>query len=154
VSGWNRIHGTQHVVLRFANVYGPRQSPTLEGGVIAIFLDRMAADDETTIFGDGGQTRDFVYVADVVESVLAAGERREGGVYNVGTGVETSVAELHSLCSKVTGSEREPLLAPPRAGDARRSVLDPSHAAAGLGWSARTSLERGIALTWEWLRKD
>jgi UDP-glucose 4-epimerase len=154
VTGWNRIHGTSHVVLRFANVYGPRQSPTLEGGVIAIFLDRMAANEGTTIFGDGGHTRDYVHVADVVEAVLAAGGRREGGVFNVGTGVETSTAELHRICSDVAGSSREPYFGPARPGDARRSVLDPGHATAELGWTARTSLERGIRETWDALRKE
>ncbi len=91
LAGWNRIHGTSHVSLRFANVYGPRQDAGLEGGVVAIFLERLARGDETVIFGDGGQSRDFVYVGDIVAALLAAAGRG-GGPYNVGTGVGTSVS--------------------------------------------------------------
>ena len=153
VEGWGRIHGTGHVVLRFANVYGPRQSPTLEGGVVAIFLDRLAAGEPTVIYGDGTITRDFVHVSDVVAAVLAAAERR-GGTFNVGTGVETSIAELHAVCVEAAGVDREPRFEAPRAGDAARSVLDPSRAAAGLGWRAGMSLDRGIRETWAAMRKE
>ena len=95
---WNRLHGTRHVALRFANVYGPRQLAKLEGGVVAIFTDRLRAGDAVTIFGDGEQTRDYVYVGDVVAAVVAA-IGRDGGVFNVGTGTETSVNELFATCS-------------------------------------------------------
>jgi UDP-glucose 4-epimerase len=148
VDGWNRIHGSGHVVLRFANVYGPRQLPSLEGGVIAIFLERMGNGESTQIFGDGRQTRDFVHVADVVTAVLSAGER-DGGVYNVGTGIETSVTDLHALCASVTGADAEAHYEPARPGDARRSVLDPRRAAVELGWRPTISLEEGIRRTWE-----
>ena len=148
VEGWNRLFGSGHVSLRFANVYGPRQEANLEGGVIAIFLERMAAGAETTIFGDGAQTRDFVHVADVVSAVLAAAEH-EGGIYNVGTGVETSVNELHAACRRVTGSAREPRYEPERAGDVRRSVIDPARAGRELGWRAEHALEDGLRLTWD-----
>jgi UDP-glucose 4-epimerase len=148
VMGWNRLFGSHHVALRFANVYGPRQEPELEGGVIAIFLDRMGADEETTIFGDGEQTRDFIHVGDVVTAVLAAADHR-GGVFNVGTGVETSVNELHAACRRVTGSDRPPNYAEARPGDVRRSVTDPSRAASELGWRAEQALEDGLRLTWE-----
>ncbi len=154
LAGWNRLYGSAHVALRFANVYGPRQLPTLEGGVVAIFLDRMAADEETVIFGDGEQTRDFVYVGDVVEAVLAAGASTGGGVFNVGTGVETSVNALHEACRLVTGSERRPAYLPARPGDVVRSAVDPGRAADALGWRARTSLADGLALTWRWLREE
>jgi UDP-glucose 4-epimerase len=153
VAGWNRIHGTGHVVLRFANVYGPRQSPSLEGGVIAIFLERLGNGDETQIFGDGKQTRDFVHVADVVQAILAAGAGRDG-VFNVGTGIETTVTELHRLCADAAGSEQEPTYVPARPGDARRSVLDVSRAAADLGWRPETPLADGIRRTWEAVRKE
>jgi UDP-glucose 4-epimerase len=153
VTGWNRIHGSGHIVLRFANVYGPRQSPTLEGGVIAIFLERLGNGEETQIFGDGRQTRDFVHVADVVEAILAAGERRTG-IFNVGTGIETTVTELHALCAEAAGSEQEPRYLPARGGDARRSVLDVSRAAAELGWRPEIPLEEGIRRTWEAARKE
>jgi UDP-glucose 4-epimerase len=145
--GWNRLFETTHVALRFGNVYGPRQEPTLEGGVIAIFLDRMRDGAPTEIFGDGSQTRDFVFVGDVVEAVLAA-EAHDGGVFNVGTGVETSVLDLHGLCRRVTGVDREPELRPARPGDVLRSVIDPSLAARELGWRPRHELEEGLRKTW------
>jgi UDP-glucose 4-epimerase len=150
VEGWNRIHGTSHAVLRFANVYGPRQSAALEGGVVSIFMDRLARGEETLVFGDGEQSRDYVYVGDVVDAVLAATGR--GGVYNVGTGIETTVNELHRLCAEVVGSTREPRHVEARTGDARRSVLDPARTARELGWSAGTPLGEGLRLTWDSLR--
>jgi UDP-glucose 4-epimerase len=152
LTGWNRIHRSRHVALRLANVYGPRQEPKLEGGVIAIFLERLAAGEETIIFGDGGQSRDFIYVGDVVRGVLAAIEH-DGGVYNIGTGVETPINELHALCRRVTGIDREPTHAEPRAGDIRRSVTDPSLAERELGWTAEQSLEDGLRLTWNTLQE-
>ena len=152
LAGWNRLFGSKHVALRFANVYGPRQEASLEGGVVAIFLERLAAGEETTIFGDGGQTRDFIYVGDVVDGVLAA-TGHEGGVYNIGTGVETSVTELHRVCRRVTGSEREPVYEEARPGDIGRSVIDPSLAARELGWRAEQSLEKGLELTWASLQE-
>src|SRR6185436_11114774 len=97
LAGWNRIHGGGHVVLRFANVYGPRQDASLEGGVVAIFLERMVRGEPTAVYGDGLQTRDFVHVADVV-AALVASVGREGGTFNVGTGVETTVLDLHRAC--------------------------------------------------------
>jgi UDP-glucose 4-epimerase len=153
LQGWNRIHGSSHVVLRFANVFGPRQDSGLEGGVVAIFLERMAAGQETLIFGDGGQTRDFVYVGDVVAALLAAAGR-DGGTFNVGTGEETSVAQLHELCRAVTGVDAPPRHEEARLGDARRSVLDVSHIARELGWRPRVSLEDGLRETWEWTTRS
>ena len=152
LAGWNRLFGSKHVALRFANVYGPRQEASLEGGVVAIFLERLSAGEETTIFGDGEQTRDFIYVGDVVDGVLAA-TGHEGGVYNIGTGVETSVTELHRVCRRVTGIEREPVYEEARPGDIGRSVIDPSLAARDLGWQAEQSLEKGLELTWASLQE-
>jgi UDP-glucose 4-epimerase len=149
---WNRLHAGRHVSLRFANVYGPRQLAQLEGGVIAIFLERMAADEPTRIFGDGRQTRDFIYVADVAQAMLAAAGR-DGGVFNVGTGVETSVLDLHALCRRIAASGREPELAPPRLGDLKRSVLDTSKAERELGWRPGYDLEAGLRATWEWVSR-
>lgn len=146
VDGWNRIFGTRHVSLRFANVYGPRQSAALEGGVVAIFLERLAAGAPTTIYGDGSITRDFVHVEDVVRAVLLAAEN-EGGVFNVGTGVETTIAELHALCERALGLDATPSYGPPRAGDAQRSVLDTTKAGAELGFTASVPLADGIAAT-------
>jgi UDP-glucose 4-epimerase len=152
VAGWNRLFGSRHVSLRFANVYGPRQEASLEGGVVAIFLERLAAGEGTTIFGDGEQTRDFIYVGDVVLGVLAAAGHA-GGIYNIGTGVETSVNELHAVCRRVTGIDQEPEYAEARPGDIERSVTDPALAARELGWRAEQSLEDGLRLTWESLQE-
>ena len=153
VAGWNRVHGTGHVVLRLANVYGPRQSASLEGGVVSIFLERMLRGEETLIFGDGEQTRDFVYVGDVVSACLAASEHR-GGILNIGTGVETTVTELHRLCAAAAGSGEAPRYLAARPGDAKRSVLDVSRAAAELGWRAGTSLADGLRQTLDSLREE
>lgn len=148
VGGWNRLFGSKHVSLRFANVYGPRQEASLEGGVVAIFLERLAAGEETMIFGNGEQTRDFIYVGDVVSGVLAAAEH-EGGVFNIGSGVETSVNELHAACRRVSGIDRKPTYADARPGDILRSVIDPALAQRELGWRAEESLESGLRLTWQ-----
>jgi UDP-glucose 4-epimerase len=148
LAGWNRLYGTDHVALRFANVYGPRQSASLEGGVVAIFLERMAAGQPTAINGDGNQTRDFVYVGDVARAVLAA-VGRAGGVFNIGTGVETSIVELHAACRRAAGSTELPTHGPARKGDVFRSVIDPTLATTALDWIPRTSLDDGLALTWE-----
>lgn len=153
LAGWNRIHGTGHVVLRFANVYGPRQDSGLEGGVVAIFLERMAGGEPTAIFGDGEQTRDFVYVGDVVRALLAA-VGRDGGVFNVGTGEETTVHRLHELCRRVSGVGEPPRYEHARLGDARRSVVDPARAARELGWRPEVPLEDGLARTWDWLTRS
>jgi UDP-glucose 4-epimerase len=150
LAGWNRIHGTGHVALRFGNVFGPRQEPTLEGGVVSIFLERMAHGTPTTIFGDGRQTRDFVFVGDVVAALLAS-VGHGGGVFNVGTGRETSVLELHRACAAVAGSEAEPEFAAPRLGEVLRSVLDVSRAGRELGWHAATPLDDGLRATWAWV---
>jgi len=148
---WNRLHGTRHVALRLGNVYGPRQESGLEGGVVAIFLERMARGEETLVFGDGLQTRDFVDVADVVAAMLTA-VGHGGGVFNVGTGVATSVVELHALCRRVSGSEREPRHVDARPGEIRRSVLDPGLAGRELGWRAQVALEDGLRATWDWTK--
>jgi UDP-glucose 4-epimerase len=146
---WNRLHGMRNVVCRLANVYGPRQLASLEGGVVSIFLDRLRDGEPTVIFGDGLQTRDFVYVGDVVAALLAAAEGE--GVFNVGTGVQTSVLELHRLCAEAAGVEREPQLADPRPGDIRDSVLDPALAERVLGWRPAHTLAQGLAETWRWV---
>lgn len=148
--GWNRIHGSRHVVLRLGNVYGPRQDAGLEGGVVSIFLERMARGEETTIFGDGLQERDFVYVGDVVEAMLAAAGRA-GGVFNVGTGRATSVLDLHTACRAVSSSGAEPRFEAARLGEIGRSVLDVSLTARELGWQAAVPLEGGLRRTWEWM---
>jgi UDP-glucose 4-epimerase len=145
---WNRLHGGNRTTCRLANVYGSRQLPKLEGGVVAIFLDRLRAGREAEIFGDGSQMRDFVFVGDVVQALLAAAAAPEGGVYNVGTGMATSVLDLYRLCARTAGVELEPRFCPERPGDLRSSVLDASRAREELGWRAETLLAEGIARTW------
>lgn len=152
LAGWNRIHRTHHVALRFANVYGPRQDSGLEGGVVAIFLERLARGDATVIFGDGTQARDFVYVDDIVDSLLAA-VGRAGGPYNVGTGRDTTVADLHAACARVAGIDHEPRHEPARLGDVQRSVLDARLIERELGWRPRVSLDDGLARTWTWMKE-
>jgi len=151
LAGWNRIHDTHHISLRFANVYGPRQDAGLEGGVVAIFLERLARGEETVIFGDGGQSRDFVYVDDVVAAMLASVGKR-GGPYNVGTGRDVTVAELHAACATVAGVDRQPRLEDARLGDVRRSVLDVSRIERELGWRAAVELDDGLRRTWAWMQ--
>ena len=152
LAAWNRLHGTRHTTLRFANVYGPRQEAGLEGGVVAIFLEAMAEGRETAIYGDGAQTRDFVHVDDVVAGLLAAPGR--GGVFNIGSGVETSVATLHERCRAVAGDDRPPRREPAREGDVLRSVLDVSLAERELGWRPQVSLDDGLRRTWDWIENQ
>ncbi len=147
VGTWNRLHGGGHTSLRYANVYGPRQEAGLEGGVVAIFFERMRSGEPATIYGHGRQTRDFVHVADIVAATLSAVEAE--GVFNIGSGVETSVLELHELCRRASGTESEPEFAPERLGEIQRSVLDPNLAARELQWTPSLTLEEGLRQTWE-----
>jgi UDP-glucose 4-epimerase len=150
LAAYNRLHGTNHVSLRYGNVYGPRQDPHGEAGVVAIFLGRLAEGARLQVFGDGRQTRDYVYVADVADATLAAASHG-GGVFNVGTGKETSVLDLVAACARVTGIDVEPLFAPARLGELARSVLDPERAEGELGFRAQTALDEGLAATWEFV---
>jgi UDP-glucose 4-epimerase len=147
---WNRLYDASHVSLRLGNVYGPRQLPHGEAGVVAIFMGLFRNGGTPTIFGDGSQTRDYVFVGDIANAMLLALER-DGGVYNVGTGVETSVVGLFDAIRTATGVERAPAFAPARLGELQRSVLDPSLAARELGWKPERSLADGLAATWEWI---
>jgi UDP-glucose 4-epimerase len=150
---YNRLHGSTHVSLRYGNVYGPRQDPHGEAGVVAIFLGALARGEEARIFGDGLQTRDYVYVGDVARATIQA-LGQEGGVFNVGTGRETSVVDLYELCRRVARSEQQATPAPARLGELQRSVLDPELAAAELGFRAMVGLEDGLQATWEWVSGD
>jgi len=147
LAAYNRLYGTSHVSLRYANVYGPRQDPRGEAGVVAIFLGRLASGEPPTIFGDGRQTRDYVYAGDVARATVAAAGK--GGVFNVGTGIETSVLELYELCRRVAGSELDAKHAEARLGELQRSVLDFTLAERELGWRPEVGLEEGLRRTWE-----
>ena len=150
---YNRLYATEHIALRYGNVFGPRQDPHGEAGVVAIFLGRLAEGAPLTVFGDGRQTRDYVYVGDVARASLAASGAK-GGVFNVGTGRETSVLELAELCGRAAGVEPAIEHAAPRPGELQRSFLDPARAQDALGFRAEASLEDGLASTWAWLAGD
>jgi UDP-glucose 4-epimerase len=150
VSLYRRLYGLSGVNLRLGNVYGPRQDPLGEAGVIAIFCGKLSASQAPTVFGDGTQTRDYVYVGDVVTAALAAGGNDVSGSFNIGTGRETSVLELVELLRELGGSDGfKPEFAPARAGEVQRIALDCSRAAEELGWSAQIDLRRGLELTLE-----
>ena len=150
---WNRLYGIGHVTLRFGNVYGPRQEPHGEAGVVAIFMGLLQEGGTPKIYGNGRQTRDYVYVGDVVDAMLRAAGN-DGGVYNVGTGTETSVLDLYDAIVAVTGIEREPEHGDARLGELQRSVLDPAAAERDLGWRAATSLADGLEKAWSWLQQE
>ncbi len=157
LSYYARLHGLPAVALRFANVYGPRQDPHGEAGVVAIFCGRVMAGAPLTVYGDGTQTRDYVYVGDVAAAVAAAAHatpKRSAGMnaraFNIGTGVETSVLDLASVLMRAAGSTVPIEFAPPRAGEQLRSVLSIDKAAAELGWRPSVSLAQGLAETYAW----
>jgi UDP-glucose 4-epimerase len=147
---YNRLHETKHVALRYGNVYGPRQDPHGEAGVVAIFLGALSRGEQARIFGDGEQMRDYVYVGDVARATLSA-LGADGGVFNVGTGKATSVVELYELCARVAGSDAPAEHAPARLGELQRSYLDPALAARELGFAPMVDLEDGLRATWEWV---
>jgi UDP-glucose 4-epimerase len=147
---YERLYGLSTIALRFGNVYGPRQDPHGEAGVIAIFCGRLREGARPLIYGDGGQTRDYVYVGDLVEALVRAGDVRDGGVVNVGTEDETSVLELVRLLAELHGpGAPEPEFAPERLGEIDRSCLDASRARELLGWRPRTPIGEGLRLTYE-----
>jgi UDP-glucose 4-epimerase len=139
-------------ILRYANVYGPRQDGNGEAGVIGIWMNRLLSGEEALINGDGEQTRDFVHVSDVVAFNRAAYRMRANGVFNIGTGVETSINELFRLVASACGSEQPARHAPAKPGEQRRSVLDPSLARRLLGEIELVPLPEGLRATAEWFR--
>jgi UDP-glucose 4-epimerase len=149
---YQRTRGVEFAALALANVYGPRQDPFGEAGVIAIFASKMLAGETPTIFGDGEQTRDFVFVDDTVHAFSLAAERGSGAVVNVGTGVETSVNSLYELMAATAQFKGRPRYGPERPGDLRRNALDPAAADKELGWRPWTSLEEGLKATVEAFR--
>jgi UDP-glucose 4-epimerase len=153
LAAWNRLYGTSHVALRLGNVYGPRQDPHGEAGVVAIFLSRIRDGQQGTIFGDGSQTRDYVFVQDVVRAFVAA-VGADGGVFNVGTGIETSVRELWQGCTEAAGLGAEAAQAESRLGELQRSSLDAGRAERTLGWRAEVDLPAGLRRTWEWIQEE
>ena len=148
LSLFERLYGLSTIALRLGNVYGPRQDPLGEAGVIAIFCGLLASGGRPKIFGDGTQTRDYLYVGDVVSAALAASDSAARGPVNLGTGREASVLELAEILGRLGGADSfEPEFAPPRAGEVQRIALDAGRAERELGWRATTSLEDGLRLT-------
>lgn len=139
--------------LRLANVYGPRQDPNGEAGVVAIFIQKMLNQEDVTIFGDGEQTRDFVYVQDVAESVTSVLDKRVRGYINIGSGLGISVNDIFHKLSAETGYRKKPIYTPDRPGDVRHIYLNVSKAKSDLDWIARTSIGEGVKLTINALRK-
>jgi UDP-glucose 4-epimerase len=153
--GWaGRLYGLPTVTLRYGNVFGPRQDPSGEAGVIAIFCGRVLSGERPVVFGDGTATRDYTYVSDIVAANLAAADNREAsGAFNIGTGVESSVLEMIEALRRAAGlDELEPEFKPPRKGELERSALDVSLAERELGFRASVSLGEGLSLTLASLR--
>jgi UDP-glucose 4-epimerase len=144
--------GLEYAILAMANVYGPRQDPGLEGGVIAVFARAMLEGRRPMIFGDGKQTRDFVFVEDAVDAFVRAADYGEGLLLNIGSGRETSVRDLYDMLASITGCPLLPEFTPAKPGEVARSVLDHSKARASLRWEPWTSLEQGLETTVDWYR--
>ncbi len=142
---YRELHHLEFTALALANVYGPRQDAHGEAGVVAIFAGQLVAGEACVIFGDGNDTRDYVFVDDVVDAFARAAKRGGGLVLNIGTGVETSTSELYRLMAAAAGTRAAPRHAPPRAGDLHRSALDPDRAGIHLSWKPWTSVAEGVA---------
>ena len=150
LAAYRELHGIEFTALALANVYGPRQDPHGEAGVVAIFAGRLLAGEPCTIFGDGNQTRDFVYVDDVVDAFARAAHKGSGLLMNIGTGVETSVNQLYLTMAAAAGTDAPAAYAPARPGELARSSLDPSRAGIHLGWEPWTTAEAGAAEVLRW----
>jgi len=151
---YHRVHGLEYTILRYANIYGPRQHPyTEEGQVVALFARLMLEGRQPTIFGDGEQGRDFVFVGDVVEANARALEGGTGRTFNIGTGSLLTVNDLYQRLAAITGYPNPPKYAPARPGEVFRITLDASRIRSELGWEPRTSLEAGLAATVDWVRE-
>ena len=154
LSLYERLYGLSTAALRLGNVYGPRQDPLGEAGVVAIFCGALLEGRTPKVFGDGNQTRDYVYVADIVEAMLAAGDSSVVGTFNIGTGVETSVLELGGMIADACDRPFEPEMAPPRPGEVQRIAIASSLATEELGWTAGTALPDGLVQTAASFRGD
>jgi UDP-glucose 4-epimerase len=146
-------YGIDYVALRYANVYGPRQDPHGEAGVVAIFCGRMLEGKPSTIFGDGEQTRDYIFVGDVARANVAALGAKASGAFNIGTGVETSVNQLYQALASAAGVKTPPSYAPARPGEQRRSVISPARAGQVLGWRPEVTLDDGLERTFKFFKE-
>lgn len=146
------LYGLAYAVLRYPNVYGPRQDPNGEAGVVAIFIGQMLAGKQPTIFGSGEQERDFVYVGDCARANLLAIEDHVQGIFNIGSGRGTTINQIYALLSEITGYRRPPVYGPPRAGETFRIFLDATKARREMGWEPQVSLEEGLRRTVAYFR--
>ena len=153
LTAYRELHQLEFTALALGNVYGPRQNPHGEAGVVAIFAGLMLEGRACTIYGDGSQTRDYVYVDDVVDSMVRSVDRGGGLLCNIGTGIETSVMQIHDAVAAAVGVKADPILASERPGELPRVSLDPARAAMQLGWQPWTTLTEGLAQTVEWTRE-
>lgn len=151
---YERLFGIKHTTLRLANVFGPRQDPHGEAGVVAIFSRAMLAGRQVTIFGDGKDERDYVYVGDVVDALVRAAESGGTGPYNVGTGIGTNVNDLFGVLAELCGYAQRANYGPPRAGDIGKISLDSTLIARAMGWKPETKLVDGLAATVAWFREN
>jgi UDP-glucose 4-epimerase len=152
LTAYRELYQLEFTSLALANVYGPRQSPHGEAGVVSIFAGRLLSGQPCTIFGTGDDTRDYVFIDDVVDAFVRAASKGGGLLLNVGTGRETSVNTLYATMARVVGVSDPPVHAPARPGELARSALDPGRAEIHLGWKAWTTLEAGTAAVVEWVR--
>ncbi len=149
---FKEVFGLEYVVLRYANVYGPRQDPYGEAGVVAIFTQKMIKGEQPTINGDGENKRDYVYVGDVIEANIAAIKSNASGAFNIGTGIETSVNQLFEGLKEITGARIKEKHGPAKPGEQIRSVLDYTKAKRILNWTPKVGLKEGLTKTWEWFK--
>lgn len=154
LAAYDALYDFDYAALSLANVYGPRQDPHGESGVVSIFAGNLVAGRECVIFGDGEQTRDFIYVSDVVDAFISASKSKERGLFNVSSSIETSVNDLYSTMSGILGLEIKPQYLPGRVGELRRSCLSNTKARQSFGWTQRVDLEKGLSEVIEWVRAE
>ncbi len=152
LSFYKKEYGLDYLILRFANVYGPRQNSKGEAGVIAIFCDKMIAGEQPIINGNGTQTRDFVFVDDVISANMLAIEKNENGIFNIGTGIETNINDIFRKFKGLFHVEIKEIYAPKKQGEQKRSCLDFKKAKVTLGWQPKYDLNKGLKETQEWFK--
>ena len=151
---YNRLYKTRHSILRLANVYGPNQDPHGEAGVVAIFIKAILSNSNFQIYGDGKDQRDYIYIDDVVNAILLAGESNKYGPFNIGTGIGTSTNKIFSLIAKYCQFSKIPIYADPRIGDINKIILDITKAKKEINWSPKFTLDEGIRKTVEWFKNN
>ncbi|MFH0837535.1 MAG: NAD-dependent epimerase/dehydratase family protein [Candidatus Aenigmatarchaeota archaeon] len=151
---YNHLYGLKYTSLRYANIYGPRQNPKAEGGVVAIFIDKMLNNEQPIIYGNGKQTRDLVYVKDVADANILALTKANNQCINIGTGKDTSVIQLFNDLKKTIGYKKEPIFKSARKGEIIRSVLSPKKAKSVLGWTPKHTIEQGLKKTVDYYKNN